>query len=133
MCLQEFSLEENCRIPLKRQVVGRYQFLGAEILKRKKRIANISKEVQRLWKNKLNFPHVSDQIIQAKLSCVLKTYDECVKREKYDALDELFDITKANGVWLSAEDKQLYYLQVESRGKVGYATLKKQARKQFIP
>ena len=57
---QEFSLEEKCRIPLKRQVVGRYQFLGAEIKGRKERIVNISKEVQSLWQNKLNFPHVSD-------------------------------------------------------------------------
>ena len=76
---QEFSLEKKCRIPLKRQVVGRYQFLGAEIKGQKERIANISKEVQSIWKNKLNFPDVSDQVIQAKLSCVLKTYDACVK------------------------------------------------------
>ena len=58
---QEFSLEGKCRIPLKRQVVGRYQFLGAEIKGRNERIANISKEVQSIWKNKLNFPHVSHQ------------------------------------------------------------------------
>ena len=105
--VQEFSLKEKCRVTLKRQVVGRYQFLGAENKGRKERIANISKEVQSLWKNKLNFRHVSNQVIQAKLSCVLKTYNECVKQGKYDALDELFDITKASGVWLSAIDKQL--------------------------
>ena len=75
---------------------------------------NISEEVQSLWKNKLNFPHVSNQVIQAKISCVLKTYNECVRQGKYDAFDELFDITIANRVCLSAEDKQLYYLQVES-------------------
>ena len=106
---QEFSLEEKCRIPLKKQVVGQYQFLGAEIKGRKERIANISKEVQSLWKNKLNFPHVTDQVIQVKLSCVLKTYDECVKQGKYNALDELLDITKANVVWLSAEDNSITY------------------------
>ena len=64
---------------------------------------------------------------------MLKTYDECVKRGKYDELDELFDITKANGVWLSSEDKQPYYLQVESRGKVGYATCKEAGKETIYP
>ena len=37
-------------------------------------------------------------------------------------LNELFNITKVNDQWLSTEDKQLYYLQVESKEKVGYST-----------
>jgi hypothetical protein len=78
--LEEASLEEKCRVPLKIQIIGRYQFLGAEIKGRKERIVEISKEVTQLWKNKLNFPHVSDQVIRTKIDNVLKTYDECVKR-----------------------------------------------------
>jgi len=48
---------------------------------------------------------VLDQVIQTKLEKVLKTYDECVRRGKYDALNAPFDITKVNGQWLSSEDK----------------------------
>ena len=94
---EESSLEEKCRMPLQMQIIGRYQFLGAEIKGRTERIAEISKEVTKLWKNKLNFPHVSDQVIRTKLDKVQKTYDESVKKGKYDALNELFDATKVNG------------------------------------
>ena len=45
-----------------------------------------------------------------------------MRRGKYEALNELFDITKVNCQWLSTEDKQLYHLQVESKGDVGYST-----------
>jgi len=62
---------------------------------------------------------VSDQVIQAKLEKVLKGYDECVRRGKYDALNELFDITKVNGQWLSTEDKELYHLQIERKRRSG--------------
>ena len=57
----------------------------------------ISKEVTKLWENKLNFPHVSNQAILKMFHKVLKTYDECVKRCKYNTLPELVDITKVNG------------------------------------
>ena len=33
---------------------------------------------EKLWKDKLNFPYVSYQVIQTKLDKVLTTYDECV-------------------------------------------------------
>jgi len=118
--VEECSLEEKCRMPHQMQIIGRYQFMAANIKGRKERIVEILKEVKTLWKHKLNFPHVSDQVIQAKLEKVLKTYDECVRRGKYDALNELFDITKINRQWLSTEDKQLYHLQIESKGKLGY-------------
>jgi len=35
---------------------------------------------------------------------------------------KFFNITKVNCQWLSSDDKQLYYLQVESKGEVGYST-----------
>jgi hypothetical protein len=34
------------------------------------------------------------------------------------------DINKVNGQWLSTEDKQLYNLQMECKGEVGYSTRK---------
>ena len=122
VAVEEHSLDEKSRIPLQLQIVGRYQFLGAYVKGRKERIDQISKEITKLWDNKLNFPRVSDQVIRAKLMKVLKVYDECVKRGKYDVLNALFDITKVNGQWLSSEDKRLYHLQKESKGQVGYST-----------
>ena len=50
----------------------------------------------------------------------MKAYDECIRRGKCDALNELFDITKVNGLWLSLEDRRLYYLQVVSNEEFGY-------------
>lgn len=92
--LEEQSLENKIRIPLKIEIVGRYLFLGASVKGRKERIKEISKEVTSLWQKKLNFPNLSNQVIQAKLEKVLHTYDECVKRGKCDPLNEIFDITK---------------------------------------
>ena len=71
--------------------------------------------------------------MQAKLDKLLKTYDECVKRGKYDPLDEVFDITKESGAWLCSEDRWLYHLQIESRGQVGYATGKAASSKTIHP
>jgi hypothetical protein len=106
-------------MPLKRQLIGRYHRLAAKIKGRKERVVELSVEVAQLWNNKLNFPSVSDQVIRTKVDKVLKVYDECVKRGKYDALNELFDMTKVDGEWLSTEDKRLYYIQLESQGKLG--------------
>lgn len=130
---EEFSLEEKCRMPLQMQIIGRYQFLSADIKGRKERIGKISEEVTNLWRNKLNFPHLSDQVIKSKLDKALKTYDECVRRGSYEALNELFDITKVNGLWLASEDKQLYHLQLESKGDVGYSTSNIASKKTIHP
>ncbi|KAJ9597920.1 hypothetical protein L9F63_011207 [Diploptera punctata] len=69
------SLEEYCKVPLQLQIIGRYQFLGAEIKGRNERVAKISEEVTNLCRNKLNSPQVSNQVIYTKLHEVLKTYD----------------------------------------------------------
>ena len=37
---------------------------------------------------------------------------------------EIFDVTDKNGIWLTSEDKRLHELQVQSKGKIGYATSK---------
>ena len=119
--LEVSSLADKCRIPLKTHIVARYQFLGEEIKGRKQRVTEIAKEIISLWKNKLNFPHVSDQAVHSRIDKVMKTYDECIRRGKYDDLKEMFDITKVNGMWLSSEVKRLYQLQLKSKGKVGYS------------
>ena len=71
--------------------------------------------------------------MRAKLDKLLKTYDECVKRGKYDPLDEVFDITKESGAWLCSEDRWLYHLEIESRGQVRYATGKAASSKTIHP
>jgi len=119
---EEFSLGDNTRMPMNIQIIGRYQFLGANIKGRKERIVVISKEIKTLWNMKLNFPHLSDQAIRSKIGNILKSYDECVKRGKFDPLYKAFDVTKLNGPWLCNEDKQLYHIQLESNGHVGYST-----------
>ena len=72
--MEENSLEEKCRMLKKIQIVGRYQYLGIKIIGRKERIAQISKEITNLWKNKLNFPHVSNQVIQGE--CMMNALGE---------------------------------------------------------
>ena len=116
------SLGEKCKMPLKTQIIGRYQFLGAEIKGRKDRVAQLSKEIMQLWEKRLNFPCVSEQVIRFKINVVLKTYDKCVRLNKYDELNQIFDVTKQNGQWLSSEDKMLYNIQIKSNGEVGYST-----------
>ncbi|QQP38025.1 Uncharacterized protein FKW44_018497 [Caligus rogercresseyi] len=37
-------------------------------------------------------------------------------------MNELFDVTKVIGQWLCKEDKNLYELQMQSKGQVGYST-----------
>jgi hypothetical protein len=130
---EELPISEKTRMPLKTHIMGRFQFLGIQVKGRKQRIAEICKEVTQLWENKLNFPHVSDQVIRTKIEKTLKIYDECVRRGNYDALNELFDITKVDGLWLSAEDKKLYLLQVNSKGKIGYATNKAASQNTIHP
>lgn len=76
---------------------------------------------------------MSDQVIRAKLDKVMKTYDECVRSGNYDALKKLFYITKVNGQWLSSEGKQLYHLQVESKGETGYSTGQIASEKTILP
>ena len=71
----------------------------------------------------MNFPHVSDQAICAKLAKLLKDYKRCKKKQNFDSLNELFDMTKImKGERLCKEDENLYELQIESKGHIGYST-----------
>ncbi|ELT91427.1 hypothetical protein CAPTEDRAFT_195363 [Capitella teleta] len=69
-----------------------------------------------------NFPVVSDQAICAKLEKALKLYEWCRKKQKFEELDEISDVTKLNGQWLNKEDEKLFKLQIETKGQVGYST-----------
>ncbi|XP_076058383.1 uncharacterized protein LOC143035326 [Oratosquilla oratoria] len=120
--VEETSLASRSRMPLKEQIVGRYQFLGKSIKGRKERVAELSNEVTLLWRDKLNFPNISEQAIRSKLEQVIHLYDKCAKKGKFEPLEELFDITKVHGEWLNADDKKLYFIQLQSKAKVGYST-----------
>ena len=120
--VEEDSLANRSRMPLKQHIVGRYQFLGKSVKGRKDRVAQLSSEVMQLWREKLNFPNISEQAVRSKLEKVLLLYDKGVRRGQFQSLAELFDITKVNGEWLNADDKKLYHIQIQSKGKVGYST-----------
>ncbi|QQP57319.1 Uncharacterized protein FKW44_002257 [Caligus rogercresseyi] len=55
----------------------------------------------------------------------LQEYDHCRKKQNFDSLDERVDVTKVKGQWLCKEDKNLYELQMQSKGQVGYSTGKR--------
>ena len=48
-------------------------------------------------------------------------FEKCLKKKEYEVLNEVFDIL-LNGNWLSSEDKEFCYLQVDNRGAMGYST-----------
>ncbi len=122
VAVYEAPLSERSRMPLKNHVIGRFKFLESTAKERRERISRIAAELKALWSETLNFPHVSDQAICAKLENLLKDYERCRKKQKFDSLNELFDVTKVKGEWLCKEDENLYKLQIESKGQIGYST-----------
>ena len=76
--VQEASLSERSRMPLKSHVIGRFKFLEASTKGRKERIRIIAEELSET----LNSLHVSDQAICAKLQKALKLYEWCWKEKK---------------------------------------------------
>lgn len=122
VAIYEAPLSERSRMPLKNHVIGRFKFLESTAKERRERIGLIAVELKALWSKTLNFPHVSDQAICAKLANLLKDYERCRKKQNFDSLNELFDVTKVKGEWMCKEDENLYKLQIESKGQVGYST-----------
>ena len=47
-------------------------------------------------------------------------YEKCRKKKEYEVLNEVFDIS-SNSNWLSSEDKEFCYLQVDNKGSMGYS------------
>lgn len=122
VAIHEEPLSARSRMPLKSHVMGRFKSLESIAKERKERVGLIAVELKALWSTTLNFPHVSDQAIRAKLEKLLQEYDHCRKKQNFDSLNELFDVTKVKGQWLCKEDKNLYELQIQSKGQVGYST-----------
>ena len=124
---QKFDLSDKmCKMPSSRVIVGRYLGLFEELKGRKDRIAKISEELTKLWE-KLNFPAVSKQQVNAKVEKIISLFEKDRKRsneEFKNILNKLFDITKVQGNWLSGEDKKLYQQQITTGGRVGYTTMK---------
>lgn len=115
-----------CKMPLNRDIVGRFLGLYDELKGRADRIRKISQELQKLWE-KLNFPFLSKQQVSAKVYKLIIVFEKYRKRrnEEFEKnLTHLFDITNVSGNWLCSEDKQLYNKQIESGGRVGYTTEK---------
>jgi hypothetical protein len=124
--LRVSGLRELCKMPLNKDVVGRFLGLHQEMRKKKLRIENIAKELNSLW-NKFNFPVLSVQRVHSKITKLIDAYVTYRKKKAHkfeDDLPSVFDITKTDGNWLSSEDKHLYEQQIESKGTVGYTTLK---------
>ena len=114
------------RMPLKRDIIGRFLGLFEAMKEKKVRIKKIADEICILW-NKLNFPLVSSQRIIFKLTKLCNAYVDYRKknnRNLENQLRKVFDVTKQDGTWLCSEDKQLYRSQTQSNGTIGYTTTK---------
>ena len=95
----------------------------------------ISQEVTALWQ-KMNFPIQSSQTVKRKVTNIISTYDKHLKnpsKKTEESFTNVFDITNAGGEWLCTEDKQLYKLQVHTKGGVGYTTEKEACKKGIHP
>ena len=47
--------------------------------------------------------------------------EKCRKKKEYEVLNEVFDIALLEGSWLSSQDKEFCYLQVDNKGAMGYS------------
>lgn len=71
MAVCEAPLSDRSRMPLKSHVMGRFKSLESIAKERKERVSLIAEEIKALWSTTLNFPHISDQAIHAKLEKLL--------------------------------------------------------------
>ena len=78
VAIYEAPLSERGRMPLKNHVIGRFKF---PLPKNGEKIGLIAVELKDLWSKTLNFPHVPDQAICAKLAKLLKDYERCRKNK----------------------------------------------------
>ena len=96
-------------------------------LKRKKTwIQLIYDKLFQLWK-KFNFPTLSRQAITARLDKLISNYRNYQRKASKTFekdMQKVLDITNAGREWLCQEDKDLYYMQIQSDGRVGYTTQK---------
>src|SRR5206468_1821949 len=121
VAIYEAPLSERSRMPLKNHVIGRFKFLESTAKERRKRIGLIAVELKALWSKTLKFPHVSDQAICAKLANLLKDYEPCRKKQNFDSLNELFDVTKVKGEWMCKEDENAASTSIRKHNPTGMA------------
>ena len=122
--VEEKPLDERSRMPLTKHVIGRYIFLCSTIKEKKSRTNTVAKEIVNLWERNLNFPCLSVQAITARIEKLILSYESCRKCGKmFEQQNNLFDVTKVEGTWLSQEDRSLYKIQKESNGKLGYSSV----------
>jgi hypothetical protein len=124
--LVDKSFEKFVRLPLKRDVVGRFMFLNETMIGRRTRMNKICDELLQLWST-FSFPSLSSQVVMDKIQRLLKQHVNNRKRKNPTFKNELmsiFDITQRRGLWLCRQDKELYSRQLASGGKVGYRTEK---------
>ena len=117
--------DKLCKMPSNRDIVGRFLGLFDELKGRHDRLTKISEELMNLWQ-KFNFPVLSKQQVSANVDKVITSFEKHRKRPNAvfeENLAHLFDITKPDGNWLCSEDKQLYKVQIESDGRVGYTSM----------
>ncbi|QQP49929.1 Uncharacterized protein FKW44_010757, partial [Caligus rogercresseyi] len=133
VAIHEEPLSDRSRMPLKSHVMGRFKSLESIAKELKERVGLIAVELKALWRTTLNFLPVSDQAIRAKLEKLLQEYDHCRKKQNFYSLNELFYVTKVKGQWLCKEDKNLYELQMQSKGQVSYSTGKRASAQTIHP
>ena len=120
------NLSDYTRIPLKKYVLGLYHTLLENDHSRKSRVQFIYTELITLW-NKMSFPAFRRPAITVISDKLINNYE---KNQRHPAEDfffekeKVFDVRKADGQWLCTENKIFYKKQIESKGKIGYNSLK---------
>ncbi|ESN99966.1 hypothetical protein HELRODRAFT_176266 [Helobdella robusta] len=128
-------LYSHSRMPKEWMIIGRYLGLASTEKSRLKRITTLRQEIEQLW-SLLNFPILCLHSVGRKIETLLKKYDTHLKKpvgDMREQFDKLFDVTNKTSQWLCAEDKKFYQIQIQSRGKTGYATTKNASQNTIHP
>ncbi len=119
------KLQHLNRMPSVEMIINRFKTLANSEKKVKERIKILIAELMELW-NKFSFPVVATSTISWKIEKLINWYNKNLKRPSCNSdFSKIFDITSSTGIWLCKEDKDFYKLQLETHGKVGYSTAKK--------
>lgn len=116
-------LSELSRMPQNEIILGRYFALAKQYKAKHLRYKKLEAELRLLW-TKMSFPMQSSRTIMRKVKAVVSKYDNVLKHQsgQQNAFKDLFDITDVKKEWLTKEDKQFYFLQIESGGSKGYTS-----------
>ena len=70
--IYEESLNDRSRMSLKSHMMGHFRFYHSTTKGWKEEVSLVAAELKALWSIKLNFPHISDQAIRAKIEKLLQ-------------------------------------------------------------